>query len=105
MSDLAVAHSAALENLRQGGASEFLNLGTGRGYSVAEVIECARRITGKPIRVEMEPPRAGDPSELVADPTRAKKVLGWTPAHSDLTTMVRSAWEWLLAHPHGYAAK
>jgi UDP-glucose 4-epimerase len=105
VSDLAAGHSAALDYLRQGGASEFLNLGSGRGYSVMEVIECARRVTGKAIPIEIEAPRPGDPSRLVADPRQAKKVLGWTSAHSDLTSMVRSAWEWHLAHPRGYPAK
>lgn len=104
VSDLAEAHGTALGHLRRGGTSEFLNLGTGRGYSVMEVIECVRRVTGKPIRAVMEAPRAGDPSALVADASKAEKVLGWKPRCSDLNTIVRDAWEWLSRRPRGYAA-
>jgi len=105
VSDLAEAHGAALEYLRRGGPSDFLNLGTGCGYSVMEVIECARSVTGKPIRAVIEPPRAGDPSRLIADATKVGKVLGWRARQSELSTIVRTAWEWHLAHPRGYAAK
>jgi UDP-glucose 4-epimerase len=100
--DLADAHIRALGHLRSGGQSDFLNLGTGRGYSVLEVIECVRKITGRDIRVQIEPPRAGDPARLIADPSKAKAVLGWEPAVSDLPSIVRSAWEWRLRHPGGY---
>jgi UDP-glucose 4-epimerase len=100
--DLAGAHIRALEHLRRGGISDFLNLGTGHGYSVLNVIECARKITGQQIPLRMEPPRAGDPAKLVADPARAKTVLGWEPAVSDLDSIVRSALAWRLAHPEGY---
>jgi UDP-glucose 4-epimerase len=100
--DLAEAHIRALEHLRSGGQSDFLNLGTGSGYSVLEVIECAREITGRDIPVRIEPPRAGDPARLIADPTKAKVSLGWEPAMSDLRTIVRSAWDWRLRHPSGY---
>ena len=100
--DLAEAHIRALEHLRSGGQSDFLNLGTGSGYSVLEVIECAREITGRDIPVRIEHPRAGDPAKLIADPTKAKVSLGWEPAMSDLRTIVRSAWDWRLRHPGGY---
>jgi UDP-glucose 4-epimerase len=100
--DLAEAHIRALKHLRSGGQSDFLNLGTGSGYSVLEVIECAREITGRDIPVRIEPPRAGDPARLIADPTKAKVTLGWEPAMSDLRTIVRSAWDWRLRHPSGY---
>ncbi len=103
--DLADAHILALEYLRRGGASDFLNLGTGRGYSVLEVIDCVRRVTGRDIPIQMESPRPGDPSWLIANPERAKAVLGWEPAVSDLHSIVHSAWEWRLRHPHGYAAE
>jgi UDP-glucose 4-epimerase len=96
VSDLAEAHVLALEYIRQGGRSDFLNLGTGRGFSVFEVIECARRVTGRDIAVRIEPPRPGDPSKLVADPTRARTILGWKPVKSDLPSIVQSAWESLL---------
>jgi UDP-glucose 4-epimerase len=102
VADLADAHIGALEHLRHGAESHALNLGTGRGYSVLEVIETARRVTGLPIRTRIEAPRAGDPPRLVADPSRAKSVLGWSPAMSDLSSIIRSAWDWRKKFPHGY---
>jgi UDP-glucose 4-epimerase len=102
VSDLAEAHILALQHLRQGGQSDFLNVGTGRGFSVLELIDCAREVTGREIPVKIEPPRPGDPARLIADPTRAKAVLGWTPQVSDLRSIIRSAWDWRLRHPHGY---
>jgi UDP-glucose 4-epimerase len=105
VSDLAEAHGLALEYLRKGGPSEFLNLGSGRGYSILEVIECVRQVTGKPIRIRMDPPRSGDSSRLVADAIKAQRILGWTPGQSDLPTILRSAWEWHLRHPKGYGTK
>jgi len=101
--DLADAHIRALEYLRSGGQSDFLNLGTGSGYSVLEVIECARQVTGRDIPSRIEPPRPGDPARLIADPTKAKALLGWEPALPELRTIVRSAWDWRLRHPSGYA--
>ena len=101
--DLADAHIRALEYLRAGGESDFLNLGTGSGYSVLQVIECVREVTGRDIPLSIEPPRAGDPARLIADPSRAKQVLGWAPATSSLRSIVRSAWDWRLRHPNGYA--
>jgi UDP-glucose 4-epimerase len=101
--DLADAHIRALEHLRSGGASDFLNLGTGSGYSVLQVIECAREVTGRDIAARIEPPRAGDPARLIADPSKAKSVLRWQPNTSDLPSIIRSAWEWRLRHPNGYA--
>ena len=103
--DLADAHIRSLEFLRKGGESEFLNLGTGQGYSVLEVIQCVSEITGRDIPVQVEAPRAGDPARLIADPTRAKAVLGWEPFVSDLRSIVRSAWKWRQRHPQGYAAE
>jgi UDP-glucose 4-epimerase len=100
--DLADAHIRALEYLRSGGKSEFLNLGTGSGYSVLEVIKCARGVTGRDIPLRMEPPRSGDPARLIADPSKAKTLFGWNPAVSDLKTIIRSAWDWRLRHPNGY---
>lgn len=100
--DLAEAHTRALDYLREGGKSEFLNVGTGTGVSVLEVVECARRITGRTIPIMVGPRRAGDHARLVADARRAKDVLGWTPAHSDLNSIVESAWKWRLLHPAGY---
>lgn len=101
--DLANAHVRALEYLRNGGESECLNLGTGSGYSVLQLIECAREVTGRDIPIRMEPPRAGDPVRLVADPARAGSVLGWQPATSNLESIMRTAWNWRVRHPHGYS--
>lgn len=103
VADLADAHIRALEHLRSGGQSDSLNLGTGRGYSVLEVIECAREVTGRDIPSQTEPPRAGDPARLIADSSRAKALLGWEPAVSDLRSIVSSAWNWRLRHIKGYA--
>ncbi|HYL68262.1 MAG TPA: UDP-glucose 4-epimerase GalE [Candidatus Limnocylindria bacterium] len=105
VADLAEAHILALEHLRRGGASDFLNLGTGQGYSVLEVVETARKVTGRPIAIRKEAPRRGDPARLVADPARAKAILGWHPVSSDLPSIIRSAWEWKLRHPNGYASR
>lgn len=102
--DLADAHIRALDYLRSDGRSDFLNLGAGRGYSVLEVIDCAREVTGREIPMKLEPPRAGDPVRLIADPSKAKAVLGWAPNDSDLRSIVRSAWDWRIRYPNGYAA-
>jgi len=102
VSDLADAHVRALEYLRKGGKSERINLGNGHGYSVLEVIETARRVTGKKIDVKIEPPRSGDPSRLVADASRAHSVLSWRPAYPDLTSILESDWKWRVKHPDGY---
>ncbi|HUE82059.1 MAG TPA: UDP-glucose 4-epimerase GalE [Pyrinomonadaceae bacterium] len=102
VSDLAEAHVLALDHLRSGGGSDAINLGNGHGYSVLEVIEAARQVTNKEIKVIVEGRRAGDPSHLVADASRAHEVLGWQPRQPDLTTIIGSAWEWHSRHPHGY---
>ncbi|HEY7923067.1 MAG TPA: UDP-glucose 4-epimerase GalE [Vicinamibacteria bacterium] len=104
VADLADAHLLALEHLRRGGASQFLNLGTGTGFSVLEVIEMGRRITGRDVPHTIGPRRAGDPPRLVADASRAGGVLGWSPKQPALDTIVRSAWDWMQAHPAGYGA-
>jgi UDP-glucose 4-epimerase len=100
--DLADAHIRALQHLRSGGSSECFNCGTGRGYSVLELIETAKRITGRDIPVKMEPPRAGDPSRLIAQADKARRVLGWAPKYPELADIIRTAWEWHQAHPQGY---
>lgn len=102
VTDLADAHIRSLNYLRKGGNSEFINLGTGVGYSVLNVIETAKRVTGRDINVRFEPRRPGDPAQLVADATRAAKVLGWQPVTSDLPTILRSQWQWNARHPKGY---
>jgi UDP-glucose 4-epimerase len=103
VSDLAQAHIRALDYLEQTGKSDFFNLGTGDGYSVLEVIECARKVTGSPIPIRMAPPRPGDPPKLVADAAKAEATLRWKPAVSDLPSILRSQWEWRRKHPRGYA--
>lgn len=100
--DLASAHLAALDYLASGGDSTDINLGNGQGYSVLEVIEAAREVTNKDIEVVFEPRRAGDPSHLVADATKAREVLGWQPRYPSLKEIIGTAWKWLEAHPDGY---
>jgi UDP-glucose 4-epimerase len=102
VSDLAEAHVLALDYLRLGGDSEFVNLGSGTGYSVLEVIGTGRKVTRCAIPMRMEPRRAGDPAKLVADAKKAHAVLGWVPQSSDLATILRTQWEWLRTHPRGY---
>ena len=98
VADLGDAHIRALNHLRQGGDWSHINLGNGQGYSVLEVIEAARRVTGKKIEARIEPPRPGDPSRLVADAQKAFEVLGWKPQYSELEAIIRTAWEWTLVH-------
>jgi len=102
VADLGSAHMLALDYLRDGGVSECINLGNGKGYSVLEVIEASRRVSGRPIEARKEPPRPGDPSHLVACADKARRVLGWEPACPNLEDIIRSAWDWRLAHPEGY---
>jgi UDP-glucose 4-epimerase len=102
ISDLGDAHTRALSHLDRGGESSFINLGNGQGYSVLEVIEAARRVTGRPIEIKIEPRRPGDPSHLVADSGKALAVLGWRPLKSELVSIIESAWKWRLSHPSGY---
>ncbi len=102
ITDLARAHILALEHLRNGGKSDCINLGNGSGFSVKEVIETARKVTGKEIRSEIAPRRAGDPSKLVGDATKAKDVLGWNPQFEELEKIIESAWTWHQNNPNGY---
>lgn len=103
--DLGQAHLLALDYLREGGDSQFVNLGNGTGYSVLEVIEAVRRISGKEITVKMEGRRAGDPSRLIAVADKARQVLGWQPQHPDLDSIIQSAWQWHSTHPNGYESQ
>jgi len=104
VADLAEAHLLSLAHLRRGGESLFLNLGTGTGYSVLEVIETVRRVTGRDVPHAVGPRRPGDPPRLVADAARARAALGWSPKQPSLEPIVRSAWDWMEAHPKGYGA-
>ena len=99
--DLAQAHLLALE---QDGSDAF-NLGSGMGYSVRQVIDTVRKVSGKEFAVKEEARRPGDPDALIADSTKAKTVLGWKPQYDNLETIVRSAWEWRQVHPNGYDDK
>ena len=102
VADLSQAHLLALDHLRAGKPSEFINLGNGSGYSVNEVIETARRVTGLPIEAKIAPRRPGDPSKLVADAKKAHEILGWNPQHADLENIIDTAWNWHLKNPTGY---
>lgn len=102
INDLSQAHLLALNYLRGGGNSEFINLGNGGGYSVKEVVEAARKVTGKNIEAKLAPRRAGDPSRLVADAAKAREVLGWNPNFPEIEKIIESAWKWHEANPNGY---
>jgi UDP-arabinose 4-epimerase len=92
--DLADAHVRALQHLLDGGENVALNLGTGRGHSVLEVIAAVERVGGRPVTMRTAPRRPGDPPSLVADAGKALRVLGWQPQHSSLDTIVQTAWRW-----------
>ena len=94
VTDLVGAHLAALKHLRAGGQSMVANCGYGHGYSVKEVIDTVREVTRVPFKVDYAPRRPGDAAAVVADPTRAKSILGWTPAHEDLNEIVEAAYAW-----------
>lgn len=102
VTDLAQAHILAVKYLRDGNESNIFNLGNGVGYSVREVIETARKVTGHPIPEVETPKRAGDPARLVASSEKARKVLGWNPTHASLENIIGDAWKWHKNHPHGY---
>ncbi|MCX7774198.1 MAG: UDP-glucose 4-epimerase GalE [Clostridia bacterium] len=102
VSDLASAHLLALDSLRNGGESAVYNLGNGKGFSVKEVIEAAREITGHKIPQTVVPRRAGDPAVLVASSEKIKDALRWEPKQDDLRTIIATAWEWHQKHPNGY---
>ena len=102
VSDLSQAHILALEYLRGGSDSLFVNLGNGGGYSVSEVIQATRKVTGKTIEARVAPRRAGDPSRLVADAKTAREILGWNPQIPEIEKIIESAWTWHQKHPNGY---
>jgi UDP-glucose 4-epimerase len=94
VSDLAQAHLDALRHLRSGGESATLNCGYGRGFSVFDVIETVKRVSGADFRVDLSPRRPGDPAQIVASSDRARALIGWKPAHDDLPTIVEHALGW-----------
>jgi UDP-glucose 4-epimerase len=99
VTDLVAAHALAVDYLLEGGDSTAFNLGNGLGFSVQQVIDTARRVTGQDICVNDAPRRAGDPPRLVADPGRANTLLGWTPRFATLEQIVTHAWNWERKHP------
>ncbi len=99
--DLALAHILALEKLDQKHSAAY-NLGSGRGFSVKEVVDMAKKITGVDFKTKNSPRREGDPAELVASVELAKKELGFKPKNSDLKTIIKTAWNWHKRHPDGY---
>lgn len=102
VTDLANAHILALENLLNGGSSNIFNLGNGHGYSVNDIIETAREVTGAEIPVNVEPRRDGDPSTLIASSEKIKNMLEWSPAFNDISTIIKSAWKWSKSQHYGY---
>lgn len=102
VTDLANAHLLALKRLMNGGESRIYNLGNGKGFSVKEVIEVARKVTGKEINAEIADRRAGDPATLIASSKRAMEELKWKPKYNSLETIIETAWKWHVNHPEGY---
>lgn len=102
VTDLADAHILAIQRLREGGSSSTYNLGNGNGFSVKEVVEISRKVTGMLIPAEVTALRLGDPARLVASSEKAANELGWKPKYTTLETIIESAWRWFLRHPDGY---
>ncbi|MCH4157863.1 MAG: UDP-glucose 4-epimerase GalE [Acidaminococcaceae bacterium] len=100
--DLADAHVLALQYLLKGGRSNVFNLGSEDGFSVREIIETAKKVTGKDFKVVEEKRRAGDPAILIASSAKIKQELGWQPKHSTTQEIIATAWKWHMAHPEGY---
>ncbi len=102
VTDLAQAHILAVKYLNKGNESDIFNLGNGVGFSVKEVIETARKVTGHPIPAKISKRRAGDPAILIASSDKAKSILGWNPSHNSLDEIIETAWKWHKTHPNGY---
>ncbi|WP_258115304.1 UDP-glucose 4-epimerase GalE [Levilactobacillus yiduensis] len=100
--DLADAHILALEYLKAGHDSDAFNLGSSTGFSNKEMLEAARKVTGKEIPAKMAPRRAGDPSTLIAASDKAREVLNWQPQFNNVEDIIRTAWNWKQTHPQGY---
>ena len=103
--DLISAHILALKYLQNGGESNIFNLGSNKGFSVKEIIEAARTVTGHELPAKIAPKRAGDPSTLIASSEKAKRILGWEPKRNSIQTIIEDAWNWHRAHPSGYGDK
>ena len=102
--DLAEAHILALDRLESGSAFKY-NVGTGKGYSVREVITAVEQVTGKKVPVKLGIRRAGDPAELVASPGKIMKDFGWRPKYFEIEQILETAWKWHRTHPRGYRSK
>lgn len=100
--DLANAHVKAVQYLINDNPSAILNLGNGEGYSVEEIVQAARKVTGHDIPAIIENRRAGDPAILIADATKARELLGWSPRWTNIEDIISSAWKWHKNNPHGY---
>ncbi|MGT2776179.1 UDP-glucose 4-epimerase GalE [Streptococcus hyovaginalis] len=100
--DLADAHLLAVKYLREGNESTAFNLGSSTGFSNLEIVEAARRVTGKEIPLEMAERRPGDPDSLIAESSKARDILGWKPQFDNIEKIIETAWAWHSSHPHGY---
>ncbi|MTB47982.1 UDP-glucose 4-epimerase GalE [Streptococcus uberis] len=100
--DLAQAHSLAVDYLDKGNPSTAFNLGSSTGFSNFEILEVARKVTGKEIPAEIGPRRLGDPDSLIADSSRARDILGWKPQFDHIEKIIETAWTWHSSHPNGY---
>jgi len=100
--DLATAHIQALKYLQEKNQSDYFNIGTGDGYSNKQIIETIKKVSGVDFKVELAPRRQGDPDAIYADNSKAKKVLDWEPKHSQIETIIKTAWQWHKSHPQGY---
>ena len=105
VTDLAEAHILALKSLREGASSTVYNLGNGEGFSVKQMVEAARRVTGHPIPAVVCPRRAGDPSTLIASSKKAKERLGWEPKFKNIDDIIAAAWNWHKNNPDGFEEK
>ena len=105
VTDLADAHVRVLKYLAEGGESQYFNLGSQNGFSVREMIEVAKKVTGKDFKVEEAPRRAGDPAILIAGSEKIRRVTGWQPTHSKVEQIIADAWNWHQHHPQGYGDK
>ncbi len=103
--DLINAHILALKYLQNGGESNIFNLGSSNGFSVKEIVEAARAVTGHELPAKIAPKRAGDPSTLIASSEKAGRILGWKPKRTSIQTIIEDAWNWHQAHPNGYGDK
>ncbi len=100
--DLADAHILAVDYLRQGNESNVFNLGSSTGFSNLQMLEAARRITGKEIPAQKAARRPGDPDTLIASSEKARQILGWEPKFDNIDKIISSAWAWHSSHPNGY---